>query len=111
MSEEEKKVYLKTLERTKNVHSSQEKIELVKDLLPLSLRPDGHNPLGLLYDNLSKGIHSHDDEQCLSYAEHIRVALLYLIDQVARARDARAAFTERMKKLLDKKGKRSSGAG
>jgi len=43
-----------------------EKINVVKDMLPANLRPGGINPLATLHDALSVGIHTLDDEDCMT---------------------------------------------
>lgn len=94
---------------------AQEKIALVKDLLPASLRPDGMNPLALLHDLLSTGLHGGDDEECLEDAGQIRTVLVFLVDRIRHATEVKLAgdaFTASMKLLLDKRaqrGTRSSG--
>ena len=45
----EKEKYNEALQKTKSTRVAQEKIDLVKDLLPKSLRPDNMNPLGVLH--------------------------------------------------------------
>jgi hypothetical protein len=76
-----------------NVEASQSaasRIEVVKDLLPTSLRPGGRNPLDLLHSALSVGLHGESDETCLDWAEAIRTTLVYLIEEVSeRKRTAR----------------------
>jgi DNA-binding transcriptional ArsR family regulator len=57
--------YKIALRKTKETSVASEKIELVKDLLPASLRPAGMNPLGLLYGFLREGIHDKSDEECI----------------------------------------------
>jgi hypothetical protein len=47
--------YQKALEDTKKTIITQEKIDLVKDLLPPILRSDNVNPLGILHHSLSEG--------------------------------------------------------
>lgn len=100
----EKPAYEAALTKTKTSRVAQEKIDLVKDLLPDSLRPNGMNPLGVLHHALSEGLHSLKDEECLNSAIQIRHVLEYLLNQVSMAKDSRQRFTDGMRKLLDKKG-------
>jgi hypothetical protein len=95
--------YQEALEATKQTIVAQEKISLVKDLLPPILRPDGMNPLGVLHSALSEGLHADSDETCLEFASTCRTVLLFLVNQVAASKEASMSFTESMKKLLDKK--------
>ncbi len=97
--------YQDALNKTKVTIVTQEKIELVKDLLPPILRPDGMNPLSALHSTLSEGLHASSEDECLGYAETCREILVFLVNQVAASKAASKGFTESMRKLLDKKNK------
>jgi hypothetical protein len=84
---------------------TEDKIKLVKDLLPNTLKNDGFNPLDLLHSSLSAGLHSRSDEECLNEAEGIRISLQYLIKHVEEAKEEKKSFTDSMKKILDKRNK------
>lgn len=103
MTESEKKIYEKALEEARKSIVAQEKIALVKDLLPASLRPNNMNPLRLLHTRLSVGIHDKTDEECLEIAVLIREILIYLVNQIIQSKESSKRFTESMKKLLDKR--------
>lgn len=103
MNEGEKQEYEMALRETKKSKNAQEKIALVKDLLPKSLLPEQFNPLKTLHGILSEGIHEKDDEECLKDAEIIREIITYLIKQINKDIIDQKEFTENMKKLLDKK--------
>lgn len=96
--------YQNALEKTKATRVTQEKIDLVKDLLPPILRPDGMNPLSALHSALSEGLHAESDEVCLEYAQAVRQVLVFLVNQVAASRRSSRDFTDSMRKLLDKRG-------
>lgn len=100
--------YLSALERTRSIPAAEDKIALVKDLLPATLRPQGLNPLDLLYGALSEGLHAQTDEQCLDIAATISQSLVFLIQELRRSEKAQHTFTESMRKLL---GRRSQGKG
>ncbi len=105
ISEGERGSYSAALAEVKETRVAAEKIELVKDLLPSVLRPNGMNPLALLHSILSEGLHSQTDEQCLELAVEVREILTFLASQVAAASNASRAFSVRMRSLLDKKAK------
>jgi len=112
--ESEKQQYIEALNKTKETIIAKEKIELVKDLLPEILRPDGTNPLNLLHSTLSEGLHAKTDEECLNIAGSIRDILVFLVNQIFQTKESSKKFTTRMRKLLDKKaGKngRTKGQG
>jgi hypothetical protein len=99
----EKEQYLRAIEETKKTRVAQEKIALVKDLLPAVLRPDGMNPLNILHSDLSEGLHDATDEECLETAKHIREVLIFLATQIAMHRESSKTFTDSMRRLLQKR--------
>lgn len=101
--ESEKQKYLEALNQTKKTIIAQKKIELVKDLLPEILRPDGMNPLNLLHSTLSEGLHAKTDEECLEIAGSIRDILVFLVNQILQTKESSKKFTTHMRKLLNKK--------
>jgi hypothetical protein len=102
---EERAKYLEALEQVKKEHIATNKIKLVKDLLPATLRPQNANPLAILYEALSVGIHEESDELCIELAMHIREVLEYLISQVTAYKEAGKKLTPAMQKILEKKAK------
>jgi hypothetical protein len=108
IDESERAKYDAALVQTKATIVTQEKIELVKDLLPSILRPDGMNPLSELHSALSEGLHARSDDECLELAAIVRDILVYLTHQVAASRAASKSFTAGMRRLLDRKASRSS---
>jgi hypothetical protein len=97
--------YQEALQLTKKTIVAQDKIELVKDLLPPILRPDGMNPLSVLHSSLSEGLHAGSDEECLGYARECREVLVFLATQVAASKATGRSFTDSMRKLLERKKK------
>jgi hypothetical protein len=106
--DDEQSDYAAALKKANQTTVTQDKIALVKDLLPWSLRPDGMNPLSVLHSTLSEGLHGRSDEQCLEDAETIRRVLVFLVNQVLEANKSAQEFTSSMRKLLDQKSKRPS---
>jgi hypothetical protein len=102
---EDLKKYQEALQQTKQTIVAQDKIVLVKELLPAILRPDGMNPLLVLHSSLSEGLHADSDESCLEYAGACREVLVFLVTQVASSRATSRGFTESMRKILDRKMK------
>ena len=97
--------YEEALKKTKETSFAKDKIELVKDLLPTSLKPNGMNPLGSLYGILSEGMHSKSDDECIEIAGHIKTILVFFIKQVIQSKQESKEFTTSMKKILAKKSK------
>lgn len=103
IEEDNRSKYLEALEETKKTRVTQEKIVLIKDLLPSILKPGGMNPLGVLHSELSGGLHSESDEECLEKANHVKSILTFLINQVLKSKEEAKNFSDSMKFLLDKK--------
>lgn len=101
--DEEQARYIEALEKVKQTTVTQEKIDLVKDLLPPILRPDGMNPLSVLHSTLSEGLHQKSDERCIELAMRIREVLNFLVNQITATQEASKSFTKSMRRLLDRK--------
>lgn len=101
--------YQAALEETKRTRVTADKIELVKELLPAILRPDGMNPLKLLHEILSEGLHAETDEECLETAQSVRQIMVFLTGQIAASAEKKRSFSDGMKALLDRKAKRTAG--
>jgi hypothetical protein len=84
-----------------------ERIKIAKDAIPNRLRPNGMNPLAIIYDTLSAGIHRHPEEECLKNSEYIRVALSHLIKILTLQNEEQRAFLEAIKRLNDFNSKSS----
>jgi hypothetical protein len=74
----------------------------IKQALPQALWIDGHNPLTLLHDALSEGLHNDSDEECLELATAIRVVLTELAERAAQALSDQAELKEAVGRLLQK---------
>lgn len=101
--EKEKAEYEEALQKVKESKDASRKIDLVKHLLPNILQPDGHNPLITIYDNLSTGLHSSSDEECLEISESLRVSLEFLVHKIYENKVSDKKYTEAIKKLDAKK--------
>ncbi len=108
LKEEDLGKYKKALEETKKTRVAQEKIDLVKDLIPTSLRPNDMNPLGILHSSLSEGLHTKTDEGCLELADAVRKSLTFLIKRILKEKDENKYFADSMKKFLEKKNKKKT---
>jgi len=97
--------YKEALVETKKTIVTQDKIALVKDMLPEILRPNGINPLSVLHQSLSEGLHSKTEDECSEIASTIKEAIVFLVNQVLSAKQQSKKFTDGMKRLLEKKSK------
>ena len=57
-------------------------IDVVNKHLPVSLNELGDNPIRLLYEQLSGGIHEFTDEECIDKALSIDILLNYVIKKI-----------------------------
>jgi hypothetical protein len=57
-------------------------IDVINRHLPVSLKELGDNPIRLLYEQLSGGIHEFTDEQCMDKAQNIDILLNYVIRKI-----------------------------
>lgn len=107
VSDPNKELYEKALSETKNQPIAQDKIKLIKDLLPPSLKPEGVNPMDTLYSTLSEGLHSSSDEDCIEIADIIKRSLIFLVTEVIRSQQEKKEFTDGIKALLEKRAKKN----
>lgn len=98
-NQNDKEKYKAEYVKIKSSKIADEKITIAKVILPDSLRPGGINPLSLLYDSLSKGLHAKNDEECLELAGDIRKMLILLVERIAKEREASKELLEIAKKL------------
>jgi len=103
---EEREKYEKVLYETKRIRTAQDKIKLVKNLIPPILMIGSQNPLTVLYDILSGGIHGKTDEECLAEAGLIRTSLVFLVNSILNRRRDQQEYTESMK-ILEKQRKKT----
>lgn len=97
--------YKKALEESKQNRVTEKKIEIIKNLLPKSLSIGDTNPLKILHSQLSAGIHSESDEECLESAGLIRKAIVYLVKKVISNKIHNEEFNQSIQKLSGKKKK------
>jgi hypothetical protein len=105
---DEAREFSTALDAARKERVADKKIAIVKDMLPETLRPEGLNPLDLLHDCLSGGLHHETEEECLESAAAVRHTLEYLIQQLATRNEGRKSFTDSQRKLLAKRQKESS---
>jgi hypothetical protein len=84
-------------------------VEQIKQAIPESLLIDGHNPLTLLHDALSEGLHAQTDEECLEIATSIRIVMTELADRISTALKDQAELKEAVTRLLNRKNSRIDG--
>jgi hypothetical protein len=84
-------------------------INQIKHGIPETLLIDGHhNPLTLLHDALSEGLHANTDAECLELAHAIRVVLTELAERISLALKQEKELTTAVSKLLNRKSENTS---
>jgi hypothetical protein len=78
-------------------------IDDVKDGIPDALKIGGHNPLTLLHQALSEGLHDHTDKECLEIAQEIRLVLTDLAERMSQALREEAELQTAVSRLLARK--------
>jgi hypothetical protein len=75
------------LEAAQKERQFSKAIEILRDVaaIPAVLLIDGHNPLILLHDLLSEGIHELTDDQCLERAQQAEIILCEIADRIQTA--------------------------
>jgi hypothetical protein len=76
-----------------------DKIKIANNALPPHLKPDGLNPLGKLYQQLSEGVHSLPDDECLQKAQNLKACIKYLISELASRKQHRDSFKNLISKM------------
>ncbi len=93
---------IKAFEEARNEKQFKNAIEKIKLAIPPSLLINGHNPLLLLHDALSDGIHEYTDAQCLEFATTIRLILTDLAEKISMAIKEKAELKVAVEKLLNR---------
>ena len=82
-------------------------LDKIKHGIPETLLIDGqHNPLTLLHDALSQGLHADTDEECLAIAQAIRVVLTELAERISEALKKKEELTTAVTRLLTRKSEK-----
>ncbi|KGJ88102.1 hypothetical protein [Thalassotalea sp. ND16A] len=80
-------------------------VDKIKAALPQGLLISGHNPLKLLYSAVSEGLHNHTDEECLQYAQSIRLVLFEFAERLDSVLKANRDLSGAVKMLAGLKPK------
>ncbi len=78
----ESKEIKRLIEQYNKDHQMSKLIDAIFEFLPGSLKSLGDNPLKLLYNELSEGIHDFSEEECSNKAESIDKLLSFVIKKI-----------------------------
>jgi hypothetical protein len=108
MPEEDRAKYGAELAALASSKNAQDKINIVMEHLPPVLQIGGLNPLAILHNALSVGIHHEPDEVCLEWAEAIRTALERLITVLETEKQSARDTAASLKAVTEKLAKRQA---
>lgn len=74
-------------------------VDMIKDGIPEFIKVGGRNPLTMLHDALSVGVHGMTDDECLSIAQDVRVILFTLAEQIGQALAGKREIREAVNRL------------
>lgn len=100
--EGEEKDINNALTQIQQQHTAEKKIEIAKDVLPESLRPGNKNPLDVIYNALSGGLHAEDDQECLNFSSDIRESLTFLVKETSTQKVSKEKFANALDRLSKK---------
>ncbi len=80
-------------------HQMQPLIDIVGKNLPNSFKISGDNPLSLLYQQASGGIHDFGEEICLNKAKSIDILLKFVVKKINEEKNELKSVREAMKEL------------
>nr|WP_320125677.1 hypothetical protein [uncultured Shewanella sp.] len=83
---------MKSLSELRKESPMSDKIKIANKALPSYLKPDGLNPLGRLYQQLSEGVHSLPDDECLKKASSLKACIKFLISELSSRKHHRDNF-------------------
>lgn len=88
------------------------KVGYAGDLLPASLRPDGKpNPMAVLHELASEGLHAKSDEECVDIFDACRRTFEYVFGKLRVETEDARNFVKEMSELTEKRTKGGSEAG
>jgi hypothetical protein len=93
------------LEATRAERQFTKAVEKIKHALPDALLVNGHNPLTLLYDALSEGLHTGTDQECLELATTIRLILSELLERLSQALKEDVELAKAVNTLVERKNR------
>lgn len=92
---------LQDLEIAKKEQRFTSAVGAIKHAIPQSLLINGHNPLLMLHNALSQGVHGLSDAQCLSLASNVRTVLAEFAERLDVALKDDKAITDAVNALMN----------
>ncbi len=93
-------------EEAKRERRFSAKVEYAGDLLPRNLRPEGHpNPMAVLHELASDGLHAKSDEECVDIFDECRQTFEYVFGKMRVETEEAKSYVKGMAKLAEKRAK------
>jgi len=93
-------------EEVKNERRFSVKVDYAGDLLPTNLRPEGHpNPMAVLHELASDGLHAKSDEECVDIFDECRQTFEYVFGKMRIETEEAKTFVKGMVRLAEKRAK------
>jgi hypothetical protein len=99
------------LKRAQGETQFSKAIEMLRDVgaIPAVLLIDGHNPLSLLHDLLSEGLHQLSDSDCLQRSTEAEIVLCEIAYRMQAAMTDRKAVKDTITSIMKRKASNSTG--
>jgi hypothetical protein len=90
---------IQKIERAMECGRVTEKLDIVSDVAPATLKVDGTNPLSAIYSQYSDALHNRSEDESKIVAMRLAVATEYVVTELNRTKERRAHFIQTMKNL------------
>lgn len=97
--EAQKHEYIEAIKGVKDLHSFEQKADVIYEAMPAILRPPSGNYLKLLFSAVSENLHNKSDDECLEIAEEVSTLLELVISKLNQEFEASKAL-ERISKRI-----------
>lgn len=77
----------------------EDKVKLLRPELPTEIEVEGHNPVYLMYDRLSHGIHDLNDQECVAVAQEVSALLTEILVGLEEQKERARRYNEGIKTL------------
>ena len=103
---------IELLQKAQSETQFSKALDMLRDVsaIPAVLLIDGHNPLALLHDLLSEGIHKLDDQECLERAQEAEVILCETAERMQAAVTERKTVKMALSSILKRRAASGEGA-
>lgn len=104
---------IELLEKAQRETQFSKALDMLQDVtaIPPVLLIEGHNPLALLHDLLSEGIHQLTDTECLDRAKDSEIVLFEIAERMQIALTERKAVKSAISSIMNRKNSKKASPG